>query len=100
MDTNYAQIVIMILNFVIVGSFVSILMQFLRSRFNIGENASKLLLLTISLIISAVVVLLVNTAIWPTLVAILGGASTAYGIFVKDSLPVDTTTTPIDTATQ
>lgn len=85
---NYDQVIGIVLNFAIVGTFVSILMQWIRSRWPLSESASKMLLVGISVLIGTVVVLGAKTSAWPTILAILGGASTAYGLFVKDTIPV------------
>lgn len=86
---DYNSLTVTIVNFAIVGGFVSIVMQVLRSAFNIGQAGSKLMLLALALAFGGGVVFLADTSLWPTILAVLGGASTAYGLFIKDYMPLD-----------
>lgn len=74
-------------SFVIVGVAISALIQIIRQKAGVGSNVAKLLTVALCLIVGAIVYWLAHSAYLQTVLYILGAASTAYGLFIKDTIP-------------
>ncbi len=65
----------------IVGAGLSIFMEWVKNKYGPTSGATKALVLTLSLVLGIVYVSLSTTAIFPTVLTILGAASTVYALF-------------------
>ncbi len=67
----------------IVGTALSFLIQWIKTKFGTDSMKTKGLTVLLSVLVGALVYLLQGTAIWLAIVGILGMASTVYAFFLK-----------------
>ncbi len=70
----------------IVGTIVSILVQWLKSK-TWGNLTKKVFAVALSIAAAGFYIFFKDSAFWPTFIAILASASLAYTFIVKDLFP-------------
>lgn len=68
----------------IVGATVSFAVQWVKARYNMGSNASKLSAIGLSVVVGSIYWFLRETAIWESILGVLASASTVYAMFFKE----------------
>lgn len=72
-----------LLGIAIVGAGLSAVIQWLKIKFGAEGLAVKLLTILLAIIVGTLYVFLRDTAVWPTILGVLGAASTVYAFFLK-----------------
>lgn len=67
----------------IVGSALSLVIQYVKTKWGMDSNTTKFATVALSLALGAGYYFLVNTPLWLPLVGVLGAASTFYSLFLK-----------------
>lgn len=67
----------------IVGATLSLVIEYIKNRFGTTSGGSKLFAIVLSCIVGVAYVYLRDTDLWPTIVLVLGSASTVYALFFK-----------------
>ncbi len=65
----------------IVGTLLSIGVEYLQSKYGLGSDKTKFIAVVGSIVLGTGYVLVQNTAIFPTIILILGTASTIFALF-------------------
>lgn len=69
----------------IVGSALSIAIQFIKTKWGIESDTTKTVTLLLAVGLGTAYYFLVNTDLWVPIIGILGAASTFYAFFLKDT---------------
>jgi hypothetical protein len=69
----------------LVGAALSLLMQFIKNKFGLDSNKSKLIILVVCLVGASAFYLLKSTPYWMPLLGILGTASALYNFIIKST---------------
>lgn len=69
----------------IVGSALSIVIQFIKTKWGIDSPTTKVMTIGLALALGLSYYFLVNTSFWLPIIGILGAASTFYAFFLKDT---------------
>lgn len=69
----------------IVGTFLSLLIQFLKTKINASDDIVKLLTVVLSIVIGGFYYLFSGTEFFVAIIGVLGAASTVWGFFIKGS---------------
>lgn len=72
-----------IIGITVVGAALSGFIQWLKVKLNAEGLQVKLLTVALAMVVGAAYVLLRDTSLWPTILAILGAASTVYAFLLK-----------------
>lgn len=67
----------------IVGSSLSLVIDFIKARWGVESNATKFAVIGLSVILGTVYFFLRDTVLWQTILGILGAASTFWALFLK-----------------
>lgn len=67
----------------IIGAVVSLIVQYLKTRYGTGDIRTLIILITISILAGAVYVLASPTEYWPVVVRIVETAAAIYVIFIR-----------------
>lgn len=71
------------LGITIVGSALSVVIEFIKATFGTQGNKTKLLTILLAIIVGGAYVLLAGTPIWTTILGVLAAASTVYALLLK-----------------
>lgn len=70
----------------VIGGVLSVVFQWVKTRYGLDSTKSKLAIAGISLVIGIGYSFARNTVWWPTALGILASASTIYSLFLKPPL--------------
>lgn len=76
-----------LLQFVIVGSILSVVAQLIKSKYGLNGAKSKLLVLSLALVVGGGFYWLQSTPYLNAVLGILGASSLVYGYIVKEAIP-------------
>jgi len=71
------------LGIAVVGSALSLLIQWLKQKFGTDSTKTKALTIGLAIVVGGVYTFLQGTTYWTTILGILGAASTVYALFLK-----------------
>lgn len=72
-----------VLSIAIVASALSLLIEWIKTKWGMESTPTKLLTLALAVIVGSLFVFLKGTAYWATIIMVLGVSSTVYGFFLK-----------------
>lgn len=67
----------------IVGIALSTIIEIVKNKYSPESLTTKLITISLSIVLGTGYVLLANTPLWPTIIGVLGVASAFYAIFIK-----------------
>lgn len=68
----------------IVGTCLSLVIQYLKEKHNIYGFDTKIITITLAILVGAGYWFLSDTAIWESVLGVLAAASTVYALFIKE----------------
>lgn len=71
------------LGIAVVGGALSAVIEFIKAKFGITSETTKLLTIALAVVVGAVYTFLQDTAYWTTILGVLASASTVYALFIK-----------------
>lgn len=72
----------------IVGTFLSFAIQYIQAKYGTNSNTTKFIAILGSLLVGTVYVLIRDTSFFPTVLLILGSASTIFAMFFNGTSKV------------
>ena len=82
---EYNEIIQTLSQSALVGTGLSLVMQFIKNKFGFNSNRSKAIVLFLSLCGASAFWILKDTQYWMPLVGILGTASTVYNFIIRST---------------
>lgn len=70
-------------SFIVIGAIVSLIVQFLKTRYGTQSNMTLAMVVVISIVVGASYTLLKDTPVWQTIISILGFAGAVYTYILK-----------------
>ena len=70
-------------SFVVIGAIVSLVVQFLKTKYGTQSNMTIAMVIAISVVVGAAYTLLKDTSVWQTIISILGFAGAVYTYILK-----------------
>lgn len=72
------------LGIAIVGVIFSLAVQFIKNKFGTSSNGTKLITVSLAVVIAGIYVWIQSTPYFETVITVLGVASTIYAFFLKE----------------
>lgn len=79
------QIIQVLTQSAMVGTIMTVLMQFIKNKFGLDSNKAKLFVLVVCFVGAGAFWFLKDTSYWVPLLGILGTASTVYNFIIKST---------------